>query len=229
MNKEELKRLEKRALLGAMMTSAAMAADGHSQAENTRNRLNRLKAKGGVVPSNPGAATMPTPPQPMPANVPTEKVAAGMPTSASGQIAFATAVGLLGGGATALASEVIRGLSEGAGDIASKMRRKALLKKLMERNPEFRRQKETTERYFNLILAYAPSLARDETAITDFLRRQLQYPASSVEFIKQLADLEATVRGKIDQNTVAARVSGSAMRTAEGVLSNRIGDADFGS
>jgi hypothetical protein len=42
-------------------------------------------------------------------------------------------------------------------------------------------------------VAYAPSLMRHPAAIGDFLKRQLEYPTTSVEFIKQLADLEGTI------------------------------------
>jgi hypothetical protein len=84
--------------------------------------------------------------------------------------------------------------AKGVGGTFQKFQANRVFKDLESRYPEIKRNP-NSRKYFDLIVAYAPSLMRHHAAIGDFLRRQLEYPMSSVEFIKQLADLESTVQG----------------------------------
>ena len=94
---------------------------------------------------------------------------------------------------TALATAV-GSTAVGVTSMYTKMQANRMFKLLQSREPTVRNNKKARE-YFELIVAYAPSLMRHPNAIGDFLKRQLEYPMSSVEFIKQLADLEKTVSG----------------------------------
>ena len=105
-------------------------------------------------------------------------------------VAKAFAYGLAISGSTA----VVGGAAMGAASMYTKMQANRMFKTLQTREPTIRNNKKARE-YFELIVAYAPSLMRHPNAIGDFLKRQLEYPMSSVEFIKQLADLEKTVSG----------------------------------
>ena len=224
MTPEEKNQLEKKASLNLIMGSAAAALSGSEEASKTRKRLDRLKAKGGVEPQVPGSVPMPIPNEPRSASMGVQKTAGLMgaaKTVVGDPIAQGALIALVGGAGAALAGELIRGAGQAVGGIMSSLQRKRLFSNIMQRNPEFRQteaKKDLAEKYFNLIMNYAPALARDDTAITDFMRRQLVYQTSSVEFIKQLADLEAMVRGKVDPHSVSARVSGSATRTLESYL-----------
>jgi len=209
----------------AGIISGLVAADsGGTAAKKSRDLMNRLKVRGGVVPQVPGAVDMPVPAPPQsPMGPPASSV------KEASDVSDAIIGSLVGGVGIALTGELIRGVGAASGSVISGMRRKALLGRLMQRNPEFRQNKERTERYFNLVMAYAPSLARDETAITDFLRRQLQYETSSVEFIKQLSDLEGTIRGKVDSDSFGSRLSAGVQRSMDNQLGyalNRKYDSD---
>jgi hypothetical protein len=124
--------------------------------------------------------------------------------------AMAVGAGLTAAGVgIGLASNVV-------GDMYVKLQAARMFAELSRRHSEVRGNKRARE-YFDLIVAYAPSLLRHPNAIGDFLLRQLQYPMSSVEFIKQLADLEATVtktdRGSLGMN-IGAQASGMASNVA---------------
>jgi hypothetical protein len=224
MTPEEKTQLEKKASLNLLLGSAAASLTGAEEASKTRKRLDRLKAKGGVDPQVPGSVPMPIPGEPMSAAYGAQKTAGAMDVvraAGGNQILVGAGIALVGGAGAALAGELIRGAGNVAGGVMSSIQRKRLFSNIMQKNPEFRQteaKKDLAEKYFNLIMNYAPALSRDETAITDFMRRQLVYQTSSVEFIKQLADLEAIVRGKVDPHSTAARVSGSATRTLESYL-----------
>jgi hypothetical protein len=87
------------------------------------------------------------------------------------------------------------GVSRGLGVIGGmydRHRANRMFEELKNRYPEIRRSPKSRE-YFDMIMAYAPGLARHPVAIGDFLRRQLDYPMTSIEFVKQLADLETTL------------------------------------
>jgi len=105
-------------------------------------------------------------------------------TSIPGALGLGAALtggGLLAGGA-----------AHGIVSAYQKMQAARMFKELQQRYPDIKRHKDA-RKYFDLIVAYAPSLMRHHAAIGDFLTRQLQYPMSSIEFIKQLADLEGVV------------------------------------
>ena len=93
-------------------------------------------------------------------------------------------------------------IGKGVGNTYQKFQANRMFVILQNRYPEIRRNKKSRE-YFDLIIAYAPSLLRHPTAIGDFLTRQLEYPMSSIEFIKQLADLEGTI-AKTDTYSAAS-------------------------
>jgi len=100
--------------------------------------------------------------------------------------ALAAGTGLAAGGA------LIGAAGHGVGSAYTRLKAGRMFDELSRRHPEIKKSPQAKE-YFDLIVAFAPSLLRHPSAIGDFLRRQLQYPMSSVEFIKQLADLESTV------------------------------------
>lgn len=85
-----------------------------------------------------------------------------------------------------------RGTLAGVSALHTKFKAERMFSELVGRYPEIRRHPRARE-YFDMIVAYAPSLLKHPTAIGDFLRRQLEYPSSSIEFVRQLADLEKTV------------------------------------
>ena len=93
--------------------------------------------------------------------------------------------------------------ARGVGGAYQRFQSERMFKELKRRYPSVKRHPKARE-YFDMIVAYAPSLMRHPSAIGDFLDRQLQYPSTSVEFIKQLADLEATV-SKTEASSAAAQ------------------------
>lgn len=104
----------------------------------------------------------------------------------------AVQTGLAIAGGTAALGLAGRAVGSGVSGAFQKLQANRMFNDLQQRYPEIKRHKDA-RKYFDLIIAYAPSLMRHHAAVGDFLRRQLEYPMSSVEFIKQLADLEATV------------------------------------
>jgi hypothetical protein len=93
---------------------------------------------------------------------------------------------------TAAMKPVIQGVATGIGGMFERSHRKKLYEELVRRNPSLSRDPRARE-YFDLAMTYAPSLGRHPLAIGDFLKKQLQYPVSSHEFLKALADFESTV------------------------------------
>jgi hypothetical protein len=123
----------------------------------------------------------------------------------------------LGAGALLAAGGMAaRGGAGAVGGAFQKFQSNRMFKELEQRYPDVRRHKDA-RKYFDLIVAYAPSLMRHHAAIGDFLTRQLQYPMSSIEFIKQLADLEATV-SKTEGSSMAARFGQSVEQSAGSFL-----------
>lgn len=114
----------------------------------------------------------------------------GMAASAIGStMAHGAAIGL---GSAAAGFAAAKG-ARVVGDVFMSFRNNRLFDELKSRYPDIKKNKNGRE-YFDMVLAYAPSLARHPTAIGDFLSRQLQYPASSIEFLHRLADFENSVR-----------------------------------
>jgi hypothetical protein len=114
-------------------------------------------------------------------------------SSSMGDIAAGAGKAMLVGAGLAAGSAAIGKGFDAVGGMFTRMQAKRMFEELQKRHPEVKSNQKARQ-YFDLIIAYAPSLLRHPNAIGDFLIRQLQYPMSSVEFIKQLADLEATVR-----------------------------------
>ena len=107
-------------------------------------------------------------------------------------------------GAGSVAAGTLMGASMGGvGSVYQKFQAGRMFKELQDRYPEIKKHPKARE-YFDMIVAYAPSLLRHHAAIGDFLRRQLEYPMSSVEFLKQLADLESQVT-KSQSESMGAR------------------------
>lgn len=120
------------------------------------------------------------------------------------------------GAGTALGGMGAYGVAKGVGNVYQNFQSKRMFKELTQRYPEIKRHPKAHE-YFELIVAYAPSLMRHPAAIGDFLRRQLEYPMSSVEFIKQLADLEGVV-AKTEGYGVASRFGQDVSHAGGGYL-----------
>lgn len=125
--------------------------------------------------------------------------------------ALALGAGLAGGGLLAA------GGAKGVGGVFQKFQGQRMFAELRRRYPEVKRHPKARE-YFDMIVAYAPSLMRHPTAIGDFLKRQLEYPMTSVEFIKQLADLEGTV-AKTQTYGMATQFGRGVETGAAGVMS----------
>jgi hypothetical protein len=121
------------------------------------------------------------------------------------------------GAAMAGGGMAVGAAARGVGGIYQKFVAERMFKELQQRYPEIRNKPQEARKYFELIVAYAPSLLRHHAAIGDFLRRQLEYPMSSVEFIKQLADLEATV-SKTHGESASAHFGRSASEAGGGML-----------
>jgi len=108
-------------------------------------------------------------------------------------VASMMAAGLAVGVGSQLAGRAVAGGARAVGDVFLSFRNNRLFDELKAKYPEIKSNKRARE-YFDMIMAYAPSLARHPTAIGDFLSRQLQYPVSSIEFLHRLADFEGSVR-----------------------------------
>lgn len=124
--------------------------------------------------------------------------------------ALALGAGVAAGGLLAASG------GRGVGNVYQRFQAQSMFKTLTQRYPEIRRHPKARE-YFDMIVAYAPSLMRHPTAIGDFLRRQLEYPMSSVEFIKQLADLEGTV-AKTEASTLSAQFGKDVAKSTSGFV-----------
>ena len=82
--------------------------------------------------------------------------------------------------------------SSGVGSIFERRRRDKLFEKLLVIDPALKQNPRSRE-YFDLVMTYAPSLGDHPTAIGDCLRRQLQYPMTSTEFLPGVADMQSTI------------------------------------
>jgi hypothetical protein len=127
-------------------------------------------------------------------------------TGLAGNLARAMLMGAAGTGAAMLMGSGISGV----GGVFQKYQAGRMFQELQTRYPEIKQHPKARE-YFDMIVAYAPSLLRHHAAVGDFLRRQLEYPMSSVEFLKQLADLEGQVVKS--QNESAGARFGQTMST----------------
>jgi hypothetical protein len=119
---------------------------------------------------------------------------------------------LLLGTGLAAAGAGVGAAASGVGNMFTRLQAKRMFDELQRRHPEVKSNPKARQ-YYDLIVAYAPSLLRHPNAVGDFLLRQLQYPMSSVEFIKQLADLEATV-SKTSRESTGANIGYSASQLA---------------
>lgn len=226
---------EKKAFIPPAVSTAlgslAAASSGHEQAVKSKQVLNRLKQKGGVPTQAPTGAPMPAQPDQKTASL-MERLEQNNPgqakEAAAKELGFGVLAALAAGAGTALVSEAIRGGSSALGGVIGNAKRKRMFKNIMQRNPDFKQKEDMAERYFNLIMRFAPSLARDETAVTDYLRRQMQYQTSSIEFVKHLADLEATVRGKIDSQSMSSRISHGAQQSMDAFLGKALAEEYVG-
>jgi len=143
---------------------------------------------------------------------------AGGPDPISGGTFLKNLPAAIGLGAAAAGGGALLGAgARGVGGIYQKFVAERMFKELQQRYPEIRNKPQEARKYFELIVAYAPSLLRHHAAIGDFLRRQLEYPMSSVEFIKQLADLEATV-SKTKGESASAYFGRGAVESGGGML-----------
>lgn len=118
------------------------------------------------------------------------KQAAGPASNFFGNLGMGVAKGV----GTALAGSILGAGALGLGSVYQRFQAGRTFDELQRRYPEIKKNARARD-YFDMIVAYAPSLMKHPAAIGDFLRRQLEYPMSSVEFVKQLAELENTVTG----------------------------------
>jgi hypothetical protein len=107
-----------------------------------------------------------------------------------------TAGKLLGAGAlsagAALGGLGVRAAAKGVGGMFDRSRNNRLFQRLAQKDKNLAKDPRARQ-YFDLIMTYAPSLGKNDMAIGDFLKKQLQYPVSGHEFLKSLADFESTV------------------------------------
>jgi hypothetical protein len=125
---------------------------------------------------------------------------------------------LMIGTGLAVAGAGVGAAASGVGSMFTRLQASRMYDELRRRHPEVKSNPKSRQ-YFDLIVAYAPSLMRHPSAIGDFLLRQLQYPMSSVEFIKQLADLEATV-SKTGRDSIGSNVGRASAEFAASPVSN---------
>lgn len=105
--------------------------------------------------------------------------------------AIALATGAAAAGAAG-AGKVVDLASKSVGSIFENRRRDKLFEQIVARDPMLKQNARARE-YFDLVLTYAPALGDHPTAIGDFLKRQLQYPVSGVEFLGALAKLQKDI------------------------------------
>ena len=125
---------------------------------------------------------------------------------------------LMIGTGLAVAGAGVGAAAGGVGSMFTRLQASRMYDELRRRHSEVKSNPKSRQ-YFDLIVAYAPSLMRHPSAIGDFLLRQLQYPMSSVEFIKQLADLEATV-SKTSRDSIGSNVGRASAEFAASPVSN---------
>ena len=103
----------------------------------------------------------------------------------------------LAGAAVALGAGVVaRGLDVGFTQIGKAFKNRKeqeLFAELVRQNPDFGRNPRAREA-FDIISKFAPGLLKSPRVVSDFMARQLQYPQSSIEFMKQLADFQKVHR-----------------------------------
>jgi len=104
---------------------------------------------------------------------------------------------LLATAAIATGSRLIdRGVSniaEGATRLYEKRKNKKLFEEIVRDNPSFANNPRAAQ-YFDLVMDYAPSLAKNRLALVDYLHRLLEFPRSSVELVQSLINLEKSYR-----------------------------------
>jgi hypothetical protein len=142
------------------------------------------------------------------------KKAAPIPTGFGSDMAKALMIGT----GLAVAGAGVGAAAGGVGSMFTRLQASRMYDELRRRHSEVKSNPKSRQ-YFDLIVAYAPSLMRHPSAIGDFLLRQLQYPMSSVEFIKQLADLEATV-SKTSRDSIGSNVGRASAEFAASPVSN---------
>jgi hypothetical protein len=114
------------------------------------------------------------------------------------------------------ADKAIGAIGSTVGGIFERRKRDKLFEKLVTLNPDLKTNPRARE-YFDLVMTYAPVLGDHPTAIGDFLRRQLQYPVASHEFLESLARLQKTVRdGRAKGPSVAVQQAHGVVSQAHG-------------
>lgn len=102
---------------------------------------------------------------------------------------------LIAGAASAVvggADRVVNLVGKNVGDMFERRKRQQLFDRIVAKEPSLKNNP-NARTYFDLILTYAPALSAHDQAVADFLKRQMQYPVSSVEFLQSLANLQKTV------------------------------------
>lgn len=98
----------------------------------------------------------------------------------------------IAGGALMATEKLFDTVGGGVNGVFERRRRDKLFEALLARDPQLKTNARARE-YFDLVLTYAPALGDHPTAIGDFLKRQLQYPVSGVEFLSALTKLQKDV------------------------------------
>lgn len=104
-------------------------------------------------------------------------------TVATGALLTAGAIG---------ASKGFEAITSAVAGPFERRRRDKLFEQLLARDPALKSMPRARE-YFDLVMTYAPSLGDHPTAIGDFLKKQMQYPVTSVEFLSGLAKLQKDI------------------------------------
>lgn len=145
------------------------------------------------------------------------KQAAPKPLMPVGELArnIPAALGL--GAGLAAGGLAVREGGRGVAAVHQRLVSKRMFEELKRRYPEIRRNEAKAKEAFDLAIAYAPSLLKHPAAIGDFVRRQLEFPMSSHEYLKQLADLEGAV-GKSETYGAASALGQGAMEGGRSML-----------
>lgn len=133
-----------------------------------------------------------------------------------GAIALASGIAAAG---TAGAEKLINLAGRNVSSMFERRKREKLYEQLLQREPTLKQHHARAREVFDMVLTYAPSLADHPMAIGDFMKRQLQYPVSGVEFLAALAKLQLDVSKAREAGRGVSAFSsgvGEAVRGAQG-------------
>lgn len=153
-----------------------------------------------------------------------ERVLGGPGSNLSTLAGAVVATAAISAGAKALDAGVSR-VSEKITGVFEKARRRKIFAEIAASNPKLATDPRAAE-YFDLVMTYAPSLANNKTAITDYLVRLLEFPRSSVELVQSLINLESSYRGAFRHDTsddFSRSVQNVVLTSGKGAKKNKSG------